>query len=845
MNASDNSATLSEQARITMRRWFWLPLLLGAVLMLVWAQVTQWPPAIVAIDINQHRADTPATIPNNDDILKQTFVARRDGLQEIELLLVKYDRSDLPNSQLIIELRDDIGNLIVQEFLSTSSLTHNDRYTIRFDPQPHSADRTYTFTLRGQNNETVSVWAYAHDVYADGALMQTEPGAARDLRFITRYRLTVPGAFNLLQNTVRSDAFLLVTALFVLPLPGLLLLQGHETIAVLRARRTNTVVSPGILGSEPNFIAMLALGFALGIGVWAIIWQWMTVLDRHWWPQALWAVTIFGWVMVITGRLVVVRRGKEVVRPKMTFHWQDALLIALLTLALSVRLLAVRDLAFSAWVDSSRHALITRSMALNGNMLANYHPLLPVDSAPYHYGFHAIAATLSQMLGGDLAHLLLIFGQLLNALLVLAVYGGGVLMTRRRSAALIAAFLVALPLYFPAYYVSWGRYTQLTGMLLFSVLVGLSWRVCTQSTWRKIDWWAATVIGLLAGGLFLIHVRVFLLYLPLLIVFWGFNRARGSATMLAGGIIGVLVALPRLLVVAPSATPDRVFSPIPGYNSFPVSYITPGWERQFYALAVLALLAAVIAAGRDLYRHDAAQKTRWYKPVLALGVWVGVLFLLLAGERVGLPESWLFNLNAMVITLFLPVALVIGIGADRLWLWLRGAHWLVQLVGYAVTGALLVATLLFGVQRQITIVNEQTVLADSADKTALAWAFNNLPADSNIAVNSWLWSGQTWAGHDGGAWFLPVTGRKTTTPPIDYIYNADLRASVTAFNQAATAIDDWSTVDSAEFLRQNGITHVYIGSRGGFFNERQLLDNPALKLLYSRDGTFIFALAQR
>ena len=47
--------------------------------------------------------------------------------------------------------------------------------------------------------------------------------------------------------------------------------------------------------------------------------------------------------------------------------------------------------------------------------------------------------------------------------------------------------------------------------------------------------------------------------------------------MLAGGIIGVLVVLPRLLVVAPSATPDRVFSPIPGYNSFPVSYITPGW----------------------------------------------------------------------------------------------------------------------------------------------------------------------------------------------------------------------------------------------------------------------------
>lgn len=843
MNASENPATLSDQARLAMRRWFWLPLLLGAVLLLIWALLTGWPPAIIAIDINQHRADTPAAIPNGAVELQQTFVARRDGLQEIELLLVKHDGAAAPDSQLIIQVRDDSGNLIVQEFLPTNTLTHNDRYTVRFNPQPHSADHTYTLTLRGQNNATVSAWGYAHDVYADGALTQSEPETARDLRFITRYRLTVTGALHLLRDTVSSEAILLVTALLVLPMPGLLLLQGYETIAVVRARRAANAVSPGILGPEPSVIVVLALGFALGLGMWAIVWQWMTVLDRHWWPQALWAVTILGWLTIITGRIYVMRRGKGVIRPKYIFRWQDALLITLLILALAVRLLAVRDLAFPAWVDSSRHALITRIMTFNGNMLTDYHPLLPVDSAPYHYGFHAMAATLSQMLGGDLAQLLLTFGQLLNALLVLAVYGGGVLMTQRRTAALIAALLVALPLYFPAYYVSWGRYTQLTGMLLLAVLLGLTWRVCTQTVWRKVDWWAATLIGVLAGGLFLIHVRVFLIYLPLVIVFWAFNRARASVTLLVGGVIGALVVLPRLLAVAPSVTPDRVLSPIPGYNSFPTSYITPGWERQFYALAALTLLAAAIAAGRDLYRRD-AQQVRWYIAVLALGVWVGLLFLLLAGERVGLPESWLLNLNAMIITLFLPVAVVIGIGADRLWLWLRDAHWLVQLVGYGVTGVLLLATLLFGVQRQITIVNEQTVLADSADKTALAWAYKHLPDDAHIAVSSWHWLGTTWAAHDGGAWFLPMTGQMTTTPPIDYIYNPDIKAATTAFNQGAVVIEDWSTVDSAEFLHRHGITHVYVGSRGGFFNERQLLDNPALRLLYSRDGTFIFALTQ-
>ena len=175
-------------------------------------------------------------------------------------------------------------------------------------------------------------------------------------------------------------------------------------------------------------------------------------------------------------------------------------------------------------------------------------------------------------------------------------------------------------------------------------------------------------------------------------------------------------------------------------------------------------------------------------------VWVGVLFLLLAGERVGLPESWLFNLNAMVITLFFAGCAGNRHWRDRLVMAARCSLAGAKLVGYAVTGALL-ATLLFGGNGKSPLSMSRRAPADSADKTALAWAFNNLPADSNIAVNSWLWSGQTWAGHDGGAWFLPVTGQKTTTPPIDYIYNADLRASVTAFNQAATAIDDWSTVD--------------------------------------------------
>jgi hypothetical protein len=111
-----------------------------------------------------------------------------------------------------------------------------------------------------------------------------------------------------------------------------------------------------------------------------------------------------------------------------------------------------------------------------------------------------------------------------------------------------------------------------------------------------------------------------------------------------------------------------------------------------------------------------------------------------------------------------------------------------------------------------------------------------------VAVNAWRWLGETWAGADGGAWLTPLTGREATTPPIDYIYNRNLFAEVRAFNEAASAIADWSDPVAAEWLAEQGVTHVFAGARGNLFDPAELSRNPGLSLVYQRDGTFIFAL---
>jgi hypothetical protein len=152
------------------------------------------------------------------------------------------------------------------------------------------------------------------------------------------------------------------------------------------------------------------------------------------------------------------------------------------------------------------------------------------------------------------------------------------------------------------------------------------------------------------------------------------------------------------------------------------------------------------------------------------------------------------------------------------------------------------AVTLFGLQQQITILNEQTLLAQPADAQALDWLDDNLPEDAVVAVNSWLWLGNTWSGSDGGAWIVPLTNRQSSTPPADYIYNRELVDFVRSFNEEMATKSDWRAPETASWLREQGMTHIFIGVRGGQMDPAQLLENPGVTLLYGRNNTFIFEL---
>lgn len=801
---------------------------LTAVLLLITMATTSqlptfvWKP-IVAVDSAQQRLNQAAPVPQGQFVLSQTFTPRRNGLTEVEVQVAAIGTVG-GNGRFSLHLFDATNSLVAEQTFATQTLKHNQTILLRFAPQPHSAQQTYRLQIGGDINNPFSVWGYDLDVYSGGVFALTTaplaantlpPNSLADIKFTARYQLGWRDAVTFLTETLFYEGGVLLAALFFLPVPGCLLLLWYGDIEGLR-----------------DGAAWWGVALSLGMVLWVLLWYGMTLLGGH----------MSGWLLgllLLAGWLAAMWLWRQPGRQKLEVGWSHGLFLLLLLLGLAVRLLAVRDINFPPWVDSARHGLITAVMVVNGRSPTNYAPFLPIDRFPYHFGFHTLSASLTLLTGWPLPRLMLVLGQLLNGLVPLTIYTAAWLLWRRHMPALFSAFLVALPFFFPGYYATWGRMTQLTAVLLLPPLLAATWNLLTRSASSRQMWW---IVGLLAAGLFLVHIRVFLFYLPFAAVAalgQLVNLKENGRCLLAATLLGGVLAAPRMWqlthITNPAATVGYTLA---NYNAFPTGYLTVGWETYFLWAAAIVLLVVVVLALRPAPNAS----RRWTTLPLTLAAWVAVMFLLLAGEQIGLPETTLVNLNSLYIILFIPLALFLGGFVGQLWHWLgsKPAFWQ-PLAAFLLGGGLLCASL-FGIWQQITILNPQTILVYPADLEGLMWVNTHLPADAYIAVNSWRWLGNTWAGNDGGSWLVPLTGRATTTPPADYIYDSALRQKVNTFNEIAAGVADWADPSQVDWLVDQGVTHIFVGARGGFFDPATLVKNPRLDIVYSHDGVFVFKI---
>jgi hypothetical protein len=698
-------------------------------------------------------------------------------------------------------------------------LKHNDPCRFSFPPQADSENRTYYFFLEAPEGNNTTVWYSSLDAYGEGTMYLDGEPTGGDLHFKTYYDYNLASMARDIWRGLLDGAWLILPLLALFTLPGYLLYS--------------------LLAFEPEPDPLEHLALVVGLSL-ALV------------PLALLLCSLLG--IVLNGmRVLIVVLGLSIVA-----LWRLAstgfrdlrrsqcpadrpFIIAFLFIflvSLLVRFLHIRNLVVPAWIDSVHHTLISQLMVAKGGVPQSYEPLLPIEGFIYHFGFHSLVAVFHWLTGLEITRVVLIIGQVINGLMVLSAYLLAKCLTGRRLAGLFGALIVGLISFMPAYYVSWGRYTQLTGLVLLPLAIAFTMRSFSKPSPLQSPTLVLAAVSV--AGLLLTHYRVLIFYGCFLLAYLLYEtfvhrdepalflRYWRRATMMC--LVPALLTLPWLANLArallPLATLPSKMQGSPSYNAFPRDLIMVKHNRELIALSICGLLWG-------LYKRERA--------VILTALWVVIAVLITNPTILGLPSTWLINNASLAISLFVPLAILDGYFLASLFVrWSNGhwsfRHWFISLL---VIGSVS----LWGAGQMLSIVNPTTVLATWDDMAAMDWIRRNVPSDARFLINVRHWQGGIYVGTDGGYWIPLLTGHETILPPAIYVYgSAEYVKGINELAEEIVAIESFDEESTRQLLRNNGVTYIYIGARGGDITPQMLIGSPYYRPVYSNGAVWIFRI---
>lgn len=517
------------------------------------------------------------------------------------------------------------------------------------------------------------------------------------------------------------------------------------------------------------------------------------------------------------------------------------------------RLYQARELALPAWVDSVHHTLIVRTIIEYGGVPPD---LLPYIAVPfyYHYGFHLMAAWFAQWSNLPPPFAVLVFTQILNACVGLAIYRLAMAQWQSVPRAVLAAVLVGFTLQMPAYYLSWGRSTLLTGLILLLLAMAAALEVRRslpgEGSWRERlraalagQREAPLRLATLTTGMCLTHYMAVLLFGMFLLVMLALEAGRILWRRRLGGVrwqpfaaalAGGLLALPWLLWVWQNVS--RIFN---------LTFVSPLAEGQAqtgsdYFAYILQILGPaynhylMIGGGLGLLLG------LFHRPARRLALW-GLALIALAlpwGLRIS-P----FRPDHFAIVLFIPVGLFLAhlLTSVTELLAMLTRRW----VGTAAQGLLVVAAAVLGIHQTADVINRVTVIAGWEDVLALQWIARHTPPDARFFTAPTGWSGITYRGVDGGYWITPYTGRWALVPPALYTTGTQEYAEeVNALLRRAIDLEDCS-IEFWQLVRDADLDYLYITQGKGKLQPNRLYFCPRLEVVYQQGEVWIYHILGR
>jgi hypothetical protein len=536
---------------------------------------------------------------------------------------------------------------------------------------------------------------------------------------------------------------------------------------------------------------------------------------------------LLGLTLSLTG-YGVYRRRKEGVSP-----WGWLLALAVFGALCVWRLWQARGLALPAWVDSLHHSLIIRKMIEAGGLSSTLEPYLP-GPFYYHYAVHSAAALVSALSGDAPAQTLLWLGQIFTAGVSLSAYSLVKASTRDWRPAALAGLLVTFATKMPGYYLSWGRYTLLTGMLMLPLAMAEALRVARGERLRRS---APLLVVLTAGTLLSHYLAAFLLALFLIVLALAQlgrnirpkNRDWRPLLALTASALAGLALVSRWYW--------RVFRYSRGMMSTEIQLPASGAlsaEHWDYFWNLVGPLTGYVVLGLACARLVWAFTRPKTRPLALWSLLVGLLSLpfgLVLGP---------FRSDHFALALFLPAACLAACLLVWAGDWLRSRHPR-QVWGTAALLLVCAALLGGGAWLNREPVNASTVLADESDLKALEWIEDHLPSDARFFINTTGWGYGLYRGMDGGAWVLPYTGRWSLAPTIFYTFSGE--------EQSYGAWIDWSqrangvngcTQEFKALMAEAGLNYLYLREGVGSLQALGLRGCPEARQLYSAGGVSIW-----
>ena len=736
----------------------------------------------------------------------QTFVSRRARLNIIDLWL----GDETPNVSMQVELfhKGDLTNPV----FTTTVGARGGKIRIQIDPLDEAPNQHYYLRLSTNQGE-IGILGRNESNYAHGNAFVNDQPVEADLAFYTFYEYDTNSAFTDLRGLL-SNWYLILPLGIVLVLPGWLLLDFCG------------------LKNKFDFGEKIALSLGLSFSLIPLLMLWTSLLGLQWGTISLWLIA---GILIATFLWSAFKKTDRLLSFSFKLHPSTLILLAIFAITLFTRFAMARDLAAPPWVDSIHHGLITRLMLESGGIPDTYAPYLPLEAEYYHFGFHSALSSFIWLTGYEIQHGMLFFGQVLNAMIVFAVYLLAKTLTKNRPAALTAALIAGVFTLMPAYYLSWGRYTQLAGLLVlpasFRFFVEISKDKSILPN-KAIHLWLPGAITF--AGLFLIHYRVAAFLGVLILAYliaqinpskW-LNTISQLATLGSFSVILILPWLPgtlsKLLIPKGAAWTGGKES----FSQIPWHFLKPGMGETALIMAGIGLLLGVILLKRF--------------PITIL-LWTGTIYLLANMGIFKLPGSGFVNPVSMEITLFMPIAISGGFAIGGILeildkfapqRWKVAPRVLLVILGGGAS--------VLGAQRLLPTLNPITFLAREADFPAINWISENIPKGEAILINPTGWGYGLYMGQDGGYWISSLTEHQTLPPPVLYgLGKPDENKRINQLIESVLPIGE----DAAalwELLQSENIHFVYTGGRGGILSPQALMESELFEVRYQQEGTWVF-----